>query len=305
MTVEHISSYPSIHSVGHKLVKDIFASPVVVQEKVDGSQFSFRLSVDGEVLSCRSKGKDLVVDEPEKMFGAAVEVVKALRPNLSCGWTYRGEYLQKPKHNTLTYSRIPANHIILFDVETGGHSYLGPEALAAEAQRLGLEVVPTLHTGMVESLAIFNEFLERESVLGGPKVEGVVAKNYEMFGTDHKPLMTKYVSEAFKESHKKEWRTANPTRMDVVQRLILDYTTTARWEKAVQHLRERGELTDSPKDIGALMREIPLDVEKEEVGAIKDVLYAHAWPHIRRGIVSGVPEWYKQRLAATMFETNP
>lgn len=25
--------------------------------------------------------------------------------------------------------------------------------------------------------------------------------------------------------------------------------------------------------------------------------FAYAWPHLRRGIVAGLPEWYKRRLA--------
>ena len=45
MTV--LTSYPKVYQLGHKAVLDIFSGPVVIQEKIDGSQFSFGL-VGGE-----------------------------------------------------------------------------------------------------------------------------------------------------------------------------------------------------------------------------------------------------------------
>ena len=44
--------------------------------------------------------------------------------------------------------------------------------------------------------------------------------------------------------------------------------TPARWNKAIQHLRERGLLEDSPRDIGLILREIPEDVLKEDAADI-------------------------------------
>ncbi len=72
-----------------------------MEEKVDGSQFSFGI-FNGEI-KCRSKGAQLVIDAPEKMFIPAVNVVRELAPLLKDGWTYRGEFLGRPKHNTLCY----------------------------------------------------------------------------------------------------------------------------------------------------------------------------------------------------------
>ena len=61
-------------------------------------------------------------------------------------------------------------------------------------------------------------------------------------------------------------------------------------------------LEGSPRDIGPLIREVPEDVRQECEQAIKDALFAYAWPTIQRGIVRGLPEWYKRRLAETTFE---
>src|SRR4051812_39259011 len=109
-----VHSYPKIWSVGHAAITELLLDDVVVEEKVDGSQFSF--GIYGGELRCRSKNKDIILDNPEKMFAEAVNTVRELAPILRDGWTYRGEYLQGRGHNHLTYDRIPAKHICLFDI---------------------------------------------------------------------------------------------------------------------------------------------------------------------------------------------
>ena len=295
-------SYPSVYAIGHAAIGELFDGDVVVEEKVDGSQFSFMVK-NGE-LSCRSKGKQLVIDAPEKMFERAVATAFALRDELRNGWIYRGEYLEKPKHNTLAYARIPRQHVILYDVETAPSAFLSPDEKFQEADRLGLECVPVMHVGPIESADMIRALMASESCLGGTPPEGLVVKNYARFGKDKKVLMGKYVTEAFKEVHGKEWKSANPTRTDIIQQLIGRYKTEARWAKAVQHLREAGALEGSPRDIGPLMKEVPADVLKECRDEIMESLFRYAWPQIQRGIVSQLPEWYKQRLLESAFTSG-
>ncbi len=296
----HIPSYPSIFNLGHKALETFFDNPIIVEEKVDGSQFSFGI-VDGE-LSARSKGSDLVIESPEKMFTKGIETVKELEGVLTPGWIYRGEYLQKPKHNTLMYGRVPERNIIIYDIMIGPEAYLGPDEKAAEAARIGLECVPMFALPDVMNVEVLKELCARESVLGGVHMEGVVMKNYFQFGPDKKVLLAKYVREEFKEAHRTAWKAANPNQGDVVDQMIAIYKVEARWRKAVQHLREKGELTDSPKDIGPLMKEIPADILKEHADEIKQELFDLAWPKIVRGVTSGFPQFYKDLLAETMFD---
>jgi protein required for attachment to host cells len=171
----------------------------------------------------------------------------------------------------------------------------------AEAERIGLEVVPILFEGKVDSPEHLLSFLKRTSILGGQKIEGVVVKNYHRFGQDKKVLMGKYVSEAFKEVHSASWKESNPSVKDVIQTLIMSLKTPARWNKAIQHLRENGTLTDSPRDIGELIKEVHHDIKKECEDEIKDKLYRYALPSIMRGVVSGLPEWYKEELMKRQF----
>lgn len=300
-----LRSYPKVWNLGHPNIANLFDGPVVVQEKVDGSQFSFGV-VDG-VLHCRSKGATVHLTTEDKLFRAAVDTAMRLHDagKLVEGYVYRGEVLHAPKHNTLAYGRVPAGNVILFDVDTGYENRVGPEELFAFATHLGLECVPTFHVGPMaanaDGLALFRSLLENESVLGAVPIEGVVIKNYGRFGDDGKMLMGKYVSEAFKESHTKDWRKRNPTRTDIVEAIIARYATERRWEKAIERLRDAGKLEYSPRDIGQLMREVPADVREECAREIADALFSHHWPAISRGITRGLPEWYKQRLMESQF----
>lgn len=297
-----LHSYPKIFQLGHRAVAEMLKGPVIVQEKVDGSQFSFGVR-NGE-LFCRSKGVQLNLEAPEKMFKAAIDTCRKLQPLLRDGWTYRGEYLAKPKHNALAYDRVPYQHIILFDINKGLEDYLSPLSVKYEADTLDLETVANLFCGVIESPEQIRGFLDRESALGGQKIEGVVIKplDYNLFGEDKKCLMAKFVSEDFKEVHQGEWRAAHPTSGDVIALLCTEYATPARWQKAVIHLRERGLLTDSPQDIGPLMKEVTQDVLAECGEEIKQKLFDYAWKHVSRKLSGGLPGWYKEQLMKSSFE---
>ena len=106
-----LHSYSSPLQLGHREAARLFDGVVVVEEKVDGSQFSFGRFWEGNDLNlrCRSKGATLNVNAPDKMFARAVETAQELA--LTPGWTYRAEYLAKPKHNALAYDRTPTNSL--------------------------------------------------------------------------------------------------------------------------------------------------------------------------------------------------
>lgn len=293
----HLHSYPSIYNFGHRMVIGLLQDPVYVQEKVDGSQFSFGLDEDGTVLT-KSKGAQVYLETADKLFKGAVEYVHSIKDKLTPGYTYRGEVLCRPRHNTLAYDRVPRHNVVIFDVNTGEECYMPYSQVVEEAAKLDLEVVPLIYAGKIDSAEQLKAFLETTSFLGGQKIEGVVVKpiGYNQFGIDKKVLMGKYVSELFKEVHGGEWRKNNPTQNEIVEKVALMYKTPARWQKSVQHLKEAGQLEDSPRDIGKLMKEVNLDVLKECEAEIKEELFEQAWPKIARIITAGLPEWYKNEL---------
>jgi hypothetical protein len=296
--IDSYHSYPKVWALGHAGVKELLFDSVIVEEKLDGSQFSFG-RFDGE-LKCRSKGAHINPENPEKMFAEAVEAVKNL--NLVDGFTYRAEYLKTPKHNTISYSRIPTNHLMIFDINIGNEDYLKKPVLKKlEAQRIGLECIPLLFEGTITDPAAVVQFLDKESILGGSKIEGIVIKNYSRFGMDKKVLMGKFVREDFKELNGVDWKERNPGFGDFVQKLIVEHKTPARWDKAIQRLRDSGKLTDSPKDIGLLIKSVQDDIQEEEKEAIKDKLWTQISGDFNRGVVRGLPEYYKEYLMKKQF----
>lgn len=306
--MKEIYSYSSPYTVGHKALAryedrpGIFEVPVVIQEKVDGSQFSFKKV--GDTIYFRSRNT-MIYPEDAGMFQKGVDAILEVADKIYEGWIYRGEYLAKPKHNTLVYHRVPNRHVILFDIEIGLHTFLSPENLMTAADTLGLESVPIYYKGKVDELDKLRQYLTRESILGGI-IEGIVVKplDYSLFGQDKKVLMAKFVREDFKEKHDKAWKSANPGRKDLIMEIIEELRTPQRWQKAVQHLKEAGELEGSPRDIGKLMKEVPVDIYKDEADELKERIFKHFWKQISRGVTSGLPEWYKEKLATDGFD-NP
>ena len=296
------TSYPKIYNLGHRAVQDVTKGPVYVEEKVDGSQFSFGIDFDRK-LRARSRNQEISFDAPENMFVKALETVEELSAKLQPGWTYRGEYLSKPSHNSLTYDWVPEKNIIIYDINTGDQEYLSFSDKLKEATRLGLWCVPLLFEGVI-TLEDLTELLDTESILGGPKIEGVVIKpvDYNLFGQDGKALMVKHVSEEFKEIHQGVWKAKNPTNKDIVSMIIEGLKTEARWLKAVFRIRDNGDLNNDPSDIGAIMKEVKEDIQTEAADEIARMFYKHYRNDIMRGAVRGIPEWYKERLMKSQFE---
>ena len=307
--------WTKIFTLGDRNTHGIFDDPVSVTEKVDGSQFNW--GIDSKYgLVMLSKGAEVRLGDGNKLFSPAAATVGDLaeKGKLVDGWSYHAETLAAPGHNTLTYERVPRGNLALYGVtREDGSTISAHEDLAAIADDLGIDVVPELFSGVIdqtEALAKINEWLGTVSYLGKEQIEGVVIKNY------HKQLMlagmfipliqAKYVSERFKERHPGAWKANNKTPIETVGEMV---RTQARWDKAIQHLRESGNATDSVKDIGPLIKLLHQDMEEEDAEVIKNYLYASYIKDLKRVAVRGFPEWFKMRLVdptitLEQFEAN-
>ena len=301
-----ITSYPSPKQLGDRSVRALFDGPVLVQEKVDGSQISFSVDSEG-TLQVKSRGSPVNVIAPDKMFAKAVEHLNSIKDRLTPGIVYRGEYLWRPKHNVLCYDRVPKGTIALFDVDLGTH-YVSAATVAAEADRLGLEAVPVLFEGVLSGPEALRPMLDRVSFLGGAKIEGVVVKNYALATDGEATFAAKFVSEEFKETHAGKSlgaeRSSREADEPIEKQIVRAYKSAARWQKAVQHLREDGRLTDTPKDIGMLVKEVQADIEAECGAEIREALYQHFASPIKAGVIDGLALWYKDQLMKRSFETE-
>ena len=303
-------SYPKILQLGHAKISHIFSNTVEVTEKIDGSQFSFAKDEDGR-LWCRSKGAYINTDAPPKMFAPAVDYLKSIlnekyAPRIPDNVIFYGETLCKPKHNVLQYDHVPRNHIVLFgalnmwDHTTGWATRW--HILNTYASILGIDVVPEIPYVMHTDVRLL---LNRESFLGGANIEGVVVKNYsEVVVLTPDVILPfaagKYVSERFKEKHSSKAYGCKEQNENL-ESFFKSFKTEARWQKAVQHLRDQGVLELDPRSIGALIKELERDLIEEHQDEIKNRL----WKEYRRQIVGtvtkGFPEWFKDRLLEGAF----
>lgn len=294
-----IPSYGKIYAVGHAaLGEGFFDQELRVEEKLDGSQFSFGV-VDGE-LATRSNRVEFDPHAPPNLFAMACDTVIKLFQDglLPEGIAFRGECITSPRHNVLTYDRIPKGGVILFDAfGISSQGLLDRTELEAWAKKLDLEVVPWLATIQNPTFDQLLEIIDNESCLGGPNMEGMVLKPVvTQWGRDGKPLNGKYVSEKFKEKHEKEsYGPAKKT--DLVLKLAEMYAVEARWHKAVQHLREEDLLENSPRDIGKLIPEVIRDTFEECEEEMKQIMFNHFKKDLTRTLTRGLPEWYKEYIA--------
>lgn len=299
-----LPSWPKIFTYGDRFTKGILEGEVEITEKIDGSQFNFG-RIDDKVLM-RSKGADVFFDDDNKMFNLAKSYVKSVQDRLPNNVIFHGEYLAKPKHNTLSYSRVPRNNFMLFGVTRIGVDDAVSSApdLAYWSQELECEAVPVLFHGTIpedkRTLNCLETFIVN-SRLGGCRAEGVVIKNYAktvMVGNVAVPLLqAKIVTSEFKEKHGVSWSKENPTDKAKIGEM---FKTDARWNKAIQYLRDSGQLTDTVKDIGPLIKRIQQDVTEEGLDEIKDALWRIFKDDVLRATINGFPAWYKNKLAESL-----
>lgn len=294
-----LTAFPKIFTIGQPETQGLFDGPVEITEKLDGSQFVFGKR-NGE-LKLRSKGAIIQVGAPPKLFQPAHDYVLSIADRVPDNFCFWGETLSTPRHNILAYERVPLNNITLFgaqDLVKGTH--YATFGLAGFAKDLGVDVVPTLFAGnLLDWLEAISRFMETESYLGGQRVEGLVVKNYTKGfyrGNIMFPILCgKIVSEAFKEKHKKEW-VGEKTGNGRYQVFLSQFASAPRWHKAIQRMKEAETLTQSPKDIGPLIKSIQTDVLEEEREDIKESLYKIFHDDVARASIRGFPKFYKDLL---------
>ena len=146
--------------------------------------------------------------------------------------------------------------------------------------------------------------LDTDSALGAVKVEGLVIKARDRTDKYGHVLMAKHVSPQFREVAERKKPKGAGMPPCIMDEIGSELRTEARWDKAIQHLRDDGCLSCTPRDIGALFRECSRDIEEEESEYIKQRLYQWARKGILKRATNGLAQHYKKRLADQAF-TEP
>jgi len=301
--MEHFPRIQAVHkpeAVGFK------EGNVIVEEKVDGTQVRFEID-DFGLISVGSHNVDNIHIGVSDGFGKAIEtankVFDGIEADLGEKIVIFGEYLSKPKQNTIPYARVPRYNVVIFDVIVNGY-YLDREEKDRFGFQYGLEVVPLLWKGKGEDFTdeIREELLKTKSFLGHQagydKIEGIVIKNYgKLFDPRFRALeghhmVVKIVNESFQEKNKVE----NPGQGNKVEELINSLCSVARWNKSIQHLREDGLLNNHMKDLALIVPGIVKDIEEEEKESIKEELYKIYMPKIKQRCTRGLSGHYMKVL---------
>lgn len=293
--------YPSIETLKFKSSKDWIKNyRYYIEEKIDGSQMSF-LSRDGEIAFYNKRNR---IEKDNGVFYRAIMMLSRdeFVQLLNSEYIYHGEAVCNIRHNVVVYGRTPKYYFVLYDIyDMKSGKYLSLEEKHKEASRIGIECTSVLYVnddpnkhpnGVCEDLIQQIEDNKIQSCLGGT-IEGVVLK-HESFISGNKEIAVKlkYVTEKFKERHtlKQDKVTRLPDAF--LEWLGKSFSTTARFNKAYQHIIERQENINMDK----LVRELDIDFDKEYKDEITAYLWAEFGPIIKKYAREGIGSWYKEKI---------
>ena len=269
---------------------------VIVQEKIDGSQYKVRIDQNQKVTI----GSKNVDDIKCGMIKEAIEKSN-LRGN-GFDLTIYGEFLSKPKHNVLHYERVPKNNFIVFDIYDHYYNcYLKQSVIkhVLNSYNLDFEVVPTYYEGSHADIKP-EDYMSKKSILGKSEIEGIVIKSYEQLHDDKRfPalkgmfMMKKIVSDNFREVKQ---RPKNK-QMDSIYDVFDEYRTTGRWNKIIQQGKEQGLLKNYMGDMPILIGLLVKDVGTEDKETIKEKLWEHAVKKMSKKLSEGLPQYYEKYLS--------
>ena len=140
--------YPKILAIGSLYTDNALKGEVLIEEKVDGSQFIFGTDEKGELIAS-SKNQHQNLESPDKLFTKAVTYIKSIKGKIQefpNGSLFYGEYLSKEKHNVLNYGKVPTNNIVLFDALVDG-KWVSYKNLTLVAKELNVDCIPLLFKG--------------------------------------------------------------------------------------------------------------------------------------------------------------
>lgn len=284
-----------------------------VEEKIDGSQIRGGISINGEIM-VGSKSVDFDdMHPPAKEFIIGYQsMVKALEKLNDGVNTYMlfGEYLEKPRHNTIIYDRVPRNNIYLFDAKING-MWVDHDKLIEIANLVEFEPVNLVTTfDHFPSMDEIDPYVKAGSVLGGQR-EGVVIKNRSIQYISYtipQFFAIRVVDKKFKELNDTIWKSERRAGVrsidDLLDAIMEDFKLPAVWNKAAQHLRDAGQSEHSMRDIPKLINLVNEDIEKEYKGVIEEIMYKELYRRIAKRFTAGMPEYYKGYLVDELAEVG-
>jgi len=277
--------YPKLRYTNHEDSKPLFEEgEIVVQEKVDGSNFRFTLE---ENLDERFhvEGRDVVFGsrnveyksptDQSKQFGVPISYIRnavdrndmlSLQDTFAGKLTFFGEAMLP---HTLSYNFDDVPAFVGFDVyNESTRKWLKREHVERAFYELGLDVAPTLDTVPAKEFDDY-EIVVPESTYGDVKAEGLAFKNYET------QTFAKYVRPEFKEKNARTFGKPKKHQETGAEKCSYQYITNARIRKTAHKLIDEGPWSSlememmAPRDgYDGLPQAVLRDMVEEEAEAI-------------------------------------
>lgn len=272
--------YTDIKRLQSRIVGNFTAGDhIVVQEKIDGANFSIRYDEDNDEVVSFSRNNILTFDNNLR---GAWQWAQKLNKNkikdvLGTNLILFGEWLVSHK---VPYPDDKYQNAYFYDVyNVEWETYLDQDKVKEIVSKLDLIYVPVFYDGPFVSWEHLNGFVGRTD-LGGEYGEGIVVKNItKLNDSDNKlEFYTKIVGEKFAE--KTRIRQSDRSKMDErtrLQEIVKTVVTEARVSKLVYKMVDNGIIPEDwdETNMSTIARNIGKDVYhdcvKEEPDVVEEV----------------------------------
>lgn len=249
--MSEMKKYMSVVRLGHKTTENVLqpGDPIIIQEKLDGANGSFKLE-EGEIVAF-SRNERLTEQNNLQGFYEWTQTLDANQ--LRSDVVYFGEWLTKHKIN---YGDLTKQFFLfdLYNIEK--EKYIHFTEVKKEAERLGLNLIPVFYEGEYQSLEHLESFIG-QTALGVKKGEGIVVKNVDYQDVYGKQLFVKLVIDAFKEVQRIK-KPKDPNVQSAEIEAVQSVLTRARVEKWIYKLVDEGSLQANfgMQDMAMILKQI-------------------------------------------------
>lgn len=253
---------------------------VVIQEKIDGANASFRLDNDGNLLAFSRKNELNYQNTLRGFWNYVQSLDKEKFKNLGSRIIF-GEWLCK---HTVKYNTESYNQFYVFDMyDTETEQWLPQSIVKDYAETHELNYIHTLYDGEFISWEHCRSFLHSPAY--GVNQEGIVIKNESKLNDPdvRNPFYLKIVNDSFMETkaHNHIKKVLDPQHQEEksqAEEIANEVVTKARVQKEIHKMIDEGILPEKlqPKDMSVVARNLPKriydDIVKEELERISDTI---------------------------------
>ncbi|MEE5181073.1 RNA ligase family protein [Bacillus subtilis] len=268
--------YQDIVRLGHRSTVDVLkeGDHIVIQEKIDGANASFRRV--GNELVAFSRRQQLT---PENTLGGFYEFVKSLDIHIGEGLVFFGEWTNPHKVKYPEHEK----KFFLYDIyDLEQEKYLPFEFVKNTGKALGLNIVPVFYEGEYQGFDHLMSFVGKTELggkLGDVETgEGIVVKNIDYLDRFGKQKFVKLVTDNFREVQKQKAPKDPKIALTAEQKFVDATVTEARIDKMLHKFVDEGILDENfgIEDMGTILKNmgerIKEDILKEEGDSFSEII---------------------------------